>query len=270
MKLGVLLILAKFYADDYRPTEPSYGMWRLVRPVLLFLVPTALVLVAPDLGDAMMIGLSSVTIILFARVRRRVIVIGLIGLAAVSALIWNDFVRDPSDGHRVYIRAVLKHHQNQRIAQWLDPTSDLKGAGYHAEQSRIAVGSGGVWGKGWGQGTQTGLSFLPEQHTDFIFSVWAEEHGFLACTLLVFLYSLMLIFALAVGFNARDRFGAFCAVGVAAMLFWQIFENVGMVIGLLPVTGIPLPLMSYGGSAMVSVLLSLGLLANISMRRHVF
>jgi rod shape determining protein RodA len=270
MKIGILLLLAKFYHDDFRAHEPSYGMLRLIKPVAIFLVPTLLVLVHPDLGDAMMLALSSVTIILFAKVRWRVIVVGVVGLAAVSLLIWNDYVRDPADGHKVYIRAVLKHHQSQRIAQWLDPTSDLKGAGYHAEQSRIAVGSGGVTGKGWMQGTQTGLFFLPEQHTDFIFSVWAEEHGFLACTLLLFLYGVMLTTALAVGFNARDRFAAFVAVGVASMLFWQIFENIGMVIGLLPVTGIPLPLMSYGGSAMVSVMLSLGLLANISMRRHVF
>jgi rod shape determining protein RodA len=137
-------------------------------------------------------------------------------------------------------------------------------------QSKIAVGSGGFLGKGWKEGTQTGLLFLPEQHTDFIFSVWAEEHGFLFCTLLIVLYGYILISALGVAFNARDRFGAFLAVGIAAMLFWQVFENIGMVTGLLPVTGITLPLMSYGGSSLMSVMLSIGLLVNISMRRHIF
>jgi rod shape determining protein RodA len=125
-------------------------------------------------------------------------------------------------------------------------------------------------GKGWGQGTQTGLFFLPEQHTDFIFSVWAEEHGFLACLALLGMYGLILILSLGVAYNSRDRFGAFAAVGVTAMLFWQVFENIGMVIGLLPVTGITLPLMSYGGSSMVSVMLGLGLLTSIAMRRHIF
>ena len=185
-------------------------------------------------------------------------------------MIWNDYVRDPSDGHRTLVRHVLKKHQSQRIAGWLAPESDLRGSGYHATQSKIAVGSGGLTGKGWKQGTQTGLFFLPEQHTDFIFSVWAEEHGFLACLLLLGLYGLIFAFALGVAIQARDRFGAFVAVGVAAMIFWQVFENIGMVMGLLPVTGITLPLMSYGGCSMVSVMLSLGLLANIGMRRHMF
>jgi rod shape determining protein RodA len=227
-------------------------------------------LVLPDLGNTMMILLTAVTILVFARLRLWVLGAGLAGLLAVSLVIWNDYVRDPSDGHRTVIRQVLKRHQSQRIAGWLSPESDLKGSGYHAAQSKIAVGSGGLVGKGWRQGTQTGLFFLPEQHTDFIFSVWAEEHGFLASLLLLGLYGLIFAFALGVAMQARDRFGAFVAVGVAAMIFWQVFENIGMVVGLLPVTGITLPLMSYGGSSMLSVLLSLGLLASIAMRRHMF
>src|SRR6185369_2207695 len=131
------------------------------------------------------------------------------------------------------VRNHLKKHQSNRITGWLDPETDLRGFNYHAAQSRIAVGSGGLWGKGWRNGTQTMLSFLPEQHTDFIFSVWAEEHGFLACLLLIVLYGLIFLFSLGVAFQARDRFGAFVAVGVCSMLFWQVFENIGMVIGLL-------------------------------------
>jgi rod shape determining protein RodA len=270
MKIGVILMMAKFYHDDYRPNDPGYGFLRLIKPVLIFAVPAVIVLAQPDLGTAMMIVLASATVLLFAKVRWHVIVVLLAGLALVSGVIWNDYVRDPGDGHRTFIRHLLKPHQSQRIAGWLDPSADLRGSGYHSEQSKIAVGSGGLSGKGWGKGTQTGLFFLPEQHTDFIFSVWAEEHGFVFCCILLILYGLMLSLCLGVGFNARDRFGAFVAVGVAAMLFWHVFENIGMVIGLLPVTGITLPLMSYGGSSMVSVMLSLGLLANISMRRHVF
>ena len=143
------------------------------------------------------------------------------------------------------------------------------GAGYHATQSMIAVGSGQGLGKGWGQGTQTLLSFLPEQHTDFIFSVWAEEHGFVGCLLLLALYYALVVSALGIAGNARDRFGHFLAIGVTAMLFWHAFINMGMVIGVLPVVGVTLPLMSYGGSSVVAIFAALGMLANISMRRFV-
>ena len=141
---------------------------------------------------------------------------------------------------------------------------------YHTAQSKSPWGPEGCFGKGWKQGTQTALSFLPEQHTDFIFSVWAEEHGYVACLLLLVLYGVLLISMLGVAFTAKDRFGAFVAVGVACVFFWAIFENIGMVSGLLPVTGITLPFMSYGGSSLLTFMLMLGLLVNISVRRHMF
>lgn len=270
MKIGMILMLAKFFHDDYRPTDDSYGFSRLWRPVLISFVPFALVLVQPALGTAMMLFFTALTMILFAKVKRSVLVTMIAAVLAVSVVIWNDYVRDASEPRRTFIRHALKRYQSQRIASWLDPQSDLRGSNYHSAQSKIAVGSGGLTGKGWGHGTQTGLFFLPEQHTDFIFSVWAEEHGFLMCLLLLMLYAFVLLLSLGVAFNARDRFGAFAAVGVAAMIFWQVFENIGMVSGLLPVTGITLPLMSYGGSSLVSVMVSLGLLVNIGMRRHLF
>jgi rod shape determining protein RodA len=272
MKIGLILMLAKFFHDDFRPTDDRYGFIRLVRPALIAGVPFVLVLVQPDLGTAMMIALSTLTIVLFARVRWPVVTVLVVGLLSVSVVIWNDYVREspPDRPHATLLRHRLKKHQSARISGWLDPESDLRGTNYHSAQSKIAVGSGGLTGKGWGHGTQTGLSFLPEQHTDFIFSVWAEEHGFLACVGLLALYAMLLMYSLGVAFHARDRYGAFVAVGVTAMLFWQVFENIGMVIGLLPVTGITLPLLSYGGSSMVSVMVSLGLLVNISMRRHMF
>ncbi|MDY7225227.1 rod shape-determining protein RodA [Hyalangium rubrum] len=270
MKIGVILMLAKIYHDDFRPNQPAYGLLRLWKPVLVVMVPFAIVLVQPDLGTAMMIGLSSITVILFGKVRWYLVAVMVAALLAGAGVIWNDYVRDAPEPRTTILRHHLKKHQSQRISGWLDPEADLRGSGYHAAQSKIAVGSGGMGGKGWREGTQTGLSFLPEQHTDFIFSVWAEEHGFLMCLLLLALYGGLFSLALAVGFSARDRFGAFVAVGVTAMLFWQVFENIGMVIGLLPVTGITLPLMSYGGSSMLSVMLSIGLLVNISMRRHMF
>ncbi len=269
MKIGLILMLAKFYQESFRPTDTHYGLLRLWKPTVIFVVPFVLVLVQPDLGTALMMLLTFGTVVLFGGVRRWLVGVLVAGFLVAGGIIWNDYVRDTPDKVTV-LRHNLKKHQSQRISGWLDPESDLRGTGYHAAQSKIAVGSGGVLGKGWRQGTQTGLSFLPEQHTDFIFSVWAEEHGFVLCLVLLVLYGLLLVFALGVGFNARDRFGAFAAVGIAAMLFWQVFENIGMVIGLLPVTGITLPLLSYGGSSLVSVTISLGILVNIGMRRHVF
>ena len=270
MKIGVVLMLAKVYHDDFRPNQESYGLLRLWKPVMVVAVPAVIVLVQPDLGTAMMILLSSITVILFGKVRWYLVAVMVVGLLAVGGVIWNDYVRETPEPHFTLLRHNLKKHQSQRISGWLDPEADLKGSGYHAAQSKIAVGSGGMTGKGWREGTQTGLSFLPEQHTDFIFSVWAEEHGFLSCLLLLALYGALFSLSLAVGFGARDRFGAFVAVGVTAMIFWQVFENIGMVIGLLPVTGITLPLMSYGGSSIMSMMISVGLLVNISMRRHMF
>jgi rod shape determining protein RodA len=133
----------------------------------------------------------------------------------------------------------------------------------------IAVGSGQGLGKGWGQGTQTYLSFLPEQHTDFIFSVWAEEHGFLGCLLLLALYFALIGSAIDIAGNARDRFGHFLAAGLLGMLFWHVTINIGMVVGLLPVVGVTLPLMSYGGSSVIAIYTAIGLLANVGMRRFV-
>ncbi|MBL8920867.1 MAG: rod shape-determining protein RodA [Myxococcaceae bacterium] len=269
MKIGMLLMLAKYFQDDFRPQQPAYGFLRLIPPAVIALIPTGLVLVQPDLGTALMMAFTTMTVLLFARPTVAVwIVLGVLALAGVGVL-WNDYVRTQATEPRfTVIRHKLKKHQDARITGWLDPTSDLKGSNYHAMQSKIAVGSGGVNGKGWMEGTQTGLRYLPEQHTDFIFSVFAEEQGYLKCVGLLVLYALLLLGALGVAATAKDRFGAFVAVGVAAMIFWQVFENIGMVTGLLPITGITLPLMSYGGSSMVSVLTGIGLLVNVSLKRQ--
>src|SRR5512145_799643 len=155
------------------------------------------------------------------------------------------------------------------ITVFFNPKADAKVPGYHAAKSIIAIGSGQGTGKGWEQGTQTFLSFLPEQHTDFIFSVWAEEHGFVGCLLLLALYFALVTSAIDVAGSARDRFGSFLAVGVTGMLFWHAVINIGMVIGLLPVVGVTLSLMSYGGSSVLTMFLGFGLLANVGMRRFV-
>jgi rod shape determining protein RodA len=216
-------------------------------------LPAALILKQPDLGTALIVLAVGATLILFAGVRWRTLaVIAGVGVG-VALMAWPH----------------LKPYQRRRVESFLDPGGDVLGAGYHATQSMIAVGSGQGFGKGWGQGTQTLLSFLPEQHTDFIFSVWAEEHGFVGCLLLLALYFGLVASALGIAGDARDRFGQFLAVGVTAMLFWHAFINMGMVIGLLPVVGVTLPLMSYGGSSVIAVALAVALLANVGMRRFV-
>lgn len=270
MKIGMVLMLAKYFDDEHRPGEKGIGFLRLLPALVIAVVPTVLVLVQPDLGTAMMMGFTTVTILLFARPRWTVLAAFALALAGTLGVLWNDYVRPQEEPRFTVIRHRLKPHQDKRISGWLDPTTDLKGSNYHAMQSKIAVGSGGVSGKGWMEGTQTGLRYLPEQHTDFIFSVWAEEQGFLKCLLLLALYGVMLVAALSVALGAKDRFGAFVAVGVAAMIFWQVFENIGMVTGLMPITGITLPLMSYGGSSIVSVMIGVALLVNVAMRRQRF
>ncbi len=270
MKLGMVLMMAKYFHDDERPNNEGYGFFRLVPPVLISMIPTALVLVQPDLGTALMMTFTAVTIILFAKPKWTVLVImGVLALGSVGVL-WNDYVRVQPEPRMTIIRHKLKKHQDARITGWLDPTSDLRGSNYHSMQSKIAVGSGGPTGKGWMQGTQTGLRFLPEQHTDVIFSVFAEEQGFVKCLFLLLLYAGFIITSLSIAASAKDRFGAFVVVGITAMVFWQVFENIGMVTGLLPITGITLPLMSYGGSSMLSVMIGVGLLVNVAMRRQGF
>jgi rod shape determining protein RodA len=269
MKIGVILMLAKIYHDDYRPHDESYGLVRLWKPALVVGVPSVLVLVQPDLGTALMILLTSATVILFGKVRWYLASVLAAGVILVAGVIWNDYIREQPEPRTTVVRHLLKKHQSQRISAWLDPESDLRGKGYHAAQSKIAVGSGGLTGKGWREGTQTGLFFLPEQHTDFIFSVWAEEHGFVGCLLLIALYFALITSAIDIAGNARDRFGHFVAVGVCGMLFWHVAINIGMVIGLLPVVGVTLPLMSYGGSSVLVIYSGIGLLANIGMRRFV-
>jgi rod shape determining protein RodA len=250
-KIGVILALSSWFHRDVR--RDGYGLQHLVVPVLITLVPAIMVLKQPDLGTALIITATGGTIILFAGVRWRTL-----------ALVTGTVI-----ALGVFAYPHLKPYQKKRVEVFLNPEGDVRGAGYHSMQSMIAVGSGQATGKGWGQGTQTLLSFLPEQHTDFVFSVWSEEHGFLGCAVLLTLYYLLVTSGLTIAGNARDRFGHFIAMGVTGMIFWQAFVNMGMVTGILPVVGVTLPLMSYGGSSVVAVLLGIALMMNVGMRRFV-
>ena len=163
---------------------------------------------------------------------------------------------------------LLEDYQRKRILAFFDPSSSRLETGYHTYQSLVAIGNGGLWGRGFLGGTQSQLRFLPDQHTDFPFPVWAEEHGFVGAASLVLLYGFIVLRGLRIAAQSRDRFGAVLAVGISALLFWHTVVNLGMVCGLLPVVGLTLPLFSYGGSSVLTVMTSIGLLINVSMRRR--
>lgn len=224
-------------------------------PIDVVAVPSVLILIQPDLGTALVVLLIAFSMILFVGLRPTSLLLLATGGTVTAALAWLT---------------VLRPYQKKRVLSFLDPTSDLAGAGYHQHQSLIAIGSGRTWGKGHGQGTQTQLSFLPEQQTDFIFSVWAEEQGFVGSFLLVVLFATLIILSTRVAVRARDRFGALLAIGVTAMLFWHAIINMLMVLRLAPVVGVPLPLWSHGGSFVMTTMVGLGLLFNVDMRRKMF
>ena len=256
VKLAMIVILARWFTrDETGVRKGQYGIQDLWQPFLLILVPVMLVMKQPDLGTALVTFFISMTMVMFAKVKWRDLIILFASGAAMSVLAWNKFLKD---------------YQKQRVLTFLNPQEFAKGAGYHAIQSVIAVGSGQWSGKGWGEGTQNQLSFLPEQHTDFIFSVWSEEHGFLGGVLLIGLYAFLVLASLDVAANARDKFGSFLALGIAALFFWHAFINMGMVSGVLPVVGVPLPLFSYGGSSVLADMLGIGILLNVSLRRFMF
>lgn len=256
VKLAVIVVLARWFTrDETGARKGYYGIFDLWRPFLLILVPVALVMKQPDLGTALVTFAIAMTMIMFAKVKWPHLIVMLATGVGSSVLAWNRFLKD---------------YQKQRVLTFLNPEAYAKGAGYHAIQSVIAVGSGQWSGRGWGEGTQNQLAFLPEQHTDFIFSVWAEEHGFLGGVVLIALYAFLVLAALDVAANARDKFGSFLALGISALFFWHAFINMGMVTGILPVVGVPLPLFSYGGSSVVADMLGIGILLNVSLRRFMF
>ncbi len=251
VKLGLILILASYYSRHVKPG--GMGFKELMPAAILVIVPFLLVLKQPDLGTAGLLVLIAVSMTVFSKIERRTFVTLVLTAMVLLPLGWF----------------FLKDYQRMRIMMLFSPESDPLGAGYHILQSKVAVGSGMLFGKGYMQGTQNILSFLPEQHTDFIFSVLAEECGFIGSMSVLMLFVLLIAFGLNIAYGCRDDFGTLLSVGVTAMIFWQAVINIGMIMGLMPVVGMPLPLISYGGSSTVTVLLGIGLLLNVSMRRFV-
>jgi len=252
-KIGMVIALAHYFGRN--PPSDIRRIRDLLAPGLIVAVPVGLIVAQKDLGVAVLtlaIGLTLLPLV-SVPLRAWLVIVGL-GAAGLAAL----------------FQFGLKAYQQERILGFLDPSRDPLASGYQQMQSRIAVGSGGLTGTGWQEGTQTQLRFLPTQHTDFVFSVLAEEWGFIGAVTALGVYMGMLMWGLLIARNSKDIFGAVLAVGLVGTLLWPAAINVAMVLGLAPVIGVPLPLFSYGGSALLSAAITSGLLLNISMRRYVF
>jgi len=251
MKIALVLALARYFHGV--PSENAGRIRYIFIPVLMIAVPTALVLKQPDLGTAMMLLLSGVTLLFLGGVRLWIFGVGTLAAGVAAPLAWS----------------MLRDYQKTRFYTFLDPDRDPLGAGYHILQSKIALGSGGLFGKGFLQGTQSHLSFLPEKQTDFIFTMIAEEFGLVGGLVLLALYMTVIGYAFAIALRSRSQFGRLLGLGIAVNFFLYAFVNTAMVIGLIPVVGVPLPLISYGGTAMIAVMLGFGLLMNVGIHRDV-
>lgn len=249
-KLILVITLASYYYR--RDTGKGFSLRDLFVPGMLTFVPFVLILKQPDLGTALMLGFIFVSMTLFVKLKWSTIVTLTIFCLAAIPIGWK----------------FLKPYQRQRIETFLNPESDPLSSGYHIMQSKIAVGSGEKFGKGFLEGTQVHLDFLPERHTDFAFSVWGEEWGFVGSVLFLACYFFLIFLGLNVALSARDKFGVLLAFGIVSLIFWQAFINLAMVLGLLPVVGMPLPLFSYGGSSLLTTMAGIAIIFNIRMRRY--
>jgi rod shape determining protein RodA len=252
-KLALIILFARLLAR--RSATSSIGLLDLIFPALLVAIPAALVVKQPDLGTALVLCVVSASFLAVTRVRVGSLVLIVAGAVAAVTVAWLFFLHD---------------YQKERVFTFMNPERDPLGAAYHAIQSQIAVGSGGLFGKGFLHGSQSQLDFLPEEQTDFVFSVLGEEWGFVGTATVLLLYLGILIRGLMIAHSSKDLFGAYLAVGIVSLFFWAGAINVGMVIGVLPVVGVPLPMLSYGGSALLTCMIALGLLMNVSMRRYIF
>ena len=248
LKLGMPMVLCWLFTLGGKGLQGG----RLVVALALLAVPVYFVALQPDLGTAILIAVSGAAVIFLAGVRWAWIFSFLAGILLLLPVLWHS----------------LLDYQKQRVLSFLNPESDPTGAGYHIIQSKIAIGSGGVWGKGWLQGSQSQLDFIPEQLTDFIFAVFAEEFGLIGSCVLVYLYLTIVFRGFMISIRTTNDFGKLLAAAVTLSFFLSFFVNIGMVSGLLPVVGVPLPLISYGGTSMVTLLASFGILMSIARHRR--
>jgi rod shape determining protein RodA len=249
MNVALVLALARYFHS--RANEDIGRIRFLILPAIMILIPAALVLKQPDLGTAVMLVMTGAVLFFIAGVPLRIFALMAAAVAATVPAGWH-FLRD---------------YQKNRIYTFLDPESDPLGAGYHILQSKIALGSGGLFGKGFLQGSQSHLSFLPEKQTDFIFTTLAEEFGFIGGLGLLALYSLIIAYGFAIALRCRNHFGRLLGLGIVTNFSLYVVINTAMVMGLIPVVGVPLPLISYGGTAMLAVMFGFGLLMNVAVHR---
>jgi rod shape determining protein RodA len=249
MKLSIVLVLARYYQGLPRVSVSS---WHAIWPALAMIaVPFSLVLVQPDLGTAIMIGLGGATMMFLAGVSWKLFAGAAAAVGAALPIAWQ----------------FMREYQRNRVLIFMNPEQDPLGTGYHITQSKIAIGSGGFFGKGFLEGSQSHLKFLPEMHTDFIFAMMSEEFGMLGGLFILSLYSFILGWGVWVALTSRSHFGRMMALGLTMTIFYYLAINMSMVMGMAPVVGIPLPLVSWGGSAMMTVLLALGLIFSASLNR---
>lgn len=252
MKIGLILALARYFHGV--SMENVRRIPYLVIPLLLVALPSILVLKQPDLGTALFLVLIGVTVFFIAGVRIWKFVLALAATGVAIPIVWS----------------MLRTYQQKRILTFFNPEIDPLGAGYHILQSKIALGSGGVFGKGFMQGSQSHLNFLPEKQTDFIFTMMAEEFGMVGGLTLLGLYTLILVYGFAISMRSQSHFGRLLAMGLTAMMFLYVFINIAMVMGLIPVVGVPLPLISYGGTAMLTQMVGIGFLINVNLHRDLY
>ena len=252
MKIGLILALARYFHGV--SMENVRRIPYLLIPLLLVALPSILVLKQPDLGTALFLVLIGVTVFFIAGVRIWKFVLALAATGVAIPIVWS----------------MLRAYQQKRILTFFNPDIDPLGAGYHILQSKIALGSGGVFGKGFMQGSQSHLNFLPEKQTDFIFTMMAEEFGMMGGLTLLGLYSLILVYGFAISMRSQSHFGRLLALGLTSMMFLYVFINIAMVMGLIPVVGVPLPLISYGGTAMLTQMVGIGFLINVNVHRDLY
>ena len=252
MKIAIILVVARyFYASRL---EDVNRISHNFLPILMLVAPTVLILRQPDLGTAILLSMTGITMFFLVGVRIWIFFAGAIASIAAIFPLWQF---------------VLHDYQKKRLLTFIDPENDPLGAGYHVLQSKIALGSGGLFGKGFLQGSQSHLSFLPEKHTDFIFTMLAEEFGLLGGLTLLSLYLILTIYGFAISLRCHNQFGRLIGMGVTTAFFLNVFFNIAMVMGLVPVVGMPLPMISYGGTAMLTTMFGFGLLLCVFVHRDV-
>ena len=252
VKVFLVLSFARYFTEARR--EGGLRFRDLLIPLLMLAIPFTLIAKQPDLGTALVLCFVAGALIFASGFPLKILLLMMGGGVIAMPVAWT----------------FLKDYQKVRIITLLNPDFDPLGAGYHSWQSKIAIGSGGFWGKGLLAGTQSGLNFLPEKHTDFIFAVFAEEWGFVGATALIVLYLILVLRGISIAYASKDRLGSLIATGLVVMLSVYILFNIGMTAGLTPVVGLPLPLFSYGGSSMLATMIAIGLLLNIRMRRFLY